>query len=159
MRGRAVAAGTSLGPALALVLSIAACSKSPAEPDCQAIVRDPARGLEMVTSFTSDPVRMWSVLEACFAPGGDTCARAAVGGAMTPGMTIAEQSAGAAAGKAPREVAGSGGDAAHREEGWRQWAARCRRLPAEQQQCLVLSYQLGHPGCAKIADELRTTLR
>jgi hypothetical protein len=155
MRGRAVALGTSLGPALTLALSIAACSKSPAEPDCQAIVRDPARGLEMVTSYTGDPVRMWSVLEACFAPGGDTCARAAVGGAMTPSMTLAA----GAAGGARRDIAGSGDDAAHREDGWRQWAARCRSLPAEQQQCLVLSYQLGHPGCAKIADELRTTLR
>ena len=128
-------------PAIAVVVVAAACSKS--ESECAAIMRDPARGFEIVTSKTDDPVRIWETFERCVAPDGDVCDRAAVGGAMAPSMAISDGS----------------GRAARQAEGWRQWAARCRTLPAEQQRCLQLSYQLGHPACAALVEQARATLQ
>jgi len=106
--------------ATAAAVSGSACSRASPD-DCEAIQRDPGRGLALLTSKTDDAARVWDALERCFAPGGDTCAeRAAL---------------------------------------WRQWAARCRTLPAEQQRCLQLSYAIGHPECAKLADEANAKLR
>jgi hypothetical protein len=129
--------------ATAAAVSGSACSK-PSPDDCEAIKRDPASGLALLTSKTDDAARVWDTLERCFAPAGDTCERAAVGGAMVPSMTVAD---------------GSSGSHAQREASWRQWAARCRTLPAEQQRCLQLSYAIGHSECAKLADEANAKLR
>lgn len=127
-------------PAIAVVVIAAACSKS--ESECAAILRDPARGFEIATSKTDDPVHIWETFERCFAPDGDVCDRAAVGGAMAPSMTMADGSA----------------RAAQHAEGRRQWAARCRTLPEDQQRCLQLSYQLGHPACAALVEQARAKL-
>jgi hypothetical protein len=129
---------------IALAIALAGCSGRSPEIDCAAIVRDPAQGLAAVMGKVDDPARVWDVLERCFAPNGDTCERAAVGGAMVPSMSVSD---------------GSAGDAAKRAEDRRQWAARCRTLPADQQRCLLMSHAIGHPECMAIAEQLRRTLQ
>jgi len=126
-----------------LAIAILGCGKPAPEIDCAAIRADPAHALDAVTSKTGDPARVWGVLEDCFAPGGDPCARAAVGGQITPGMAVSD---------------GSQGDAANRAAGWRRWTELCRGLPAAQQRCLQVSYAIGHPACAKLAAEVRAKL-
>jgi hypothetical protein len=125
-----------------LVIALAGCGGRP-EIDCAPILRDPAQGLASVMSGTDDPVRVWEILEGCFAPGGDTCERAAVGGAMMPSMAVSDGPA----------------DTAKRADDRRQWATRCRTLAPDQQRCLVMSYAVGHPECASLAEQLRVKLR
>ncbi len=124
-------------------VALLACKKEPTV-DCKAIAADPGTALQRVMDVTSDPAKVYEILEQCFAPNGDVCERAAVDGQMVPSMAITD---------------GSAGDAVQRSTEWKSWAAKCRQLAPEMQQCLLLSYALGHPDCANVAAQARDRLK
>ncbi|MBA3541144.1 MAG: hypothetical protein H0T79_16150 [Deltaproteobacteria bacterium] len=124
-----------------LVVMAAACSKAgPPEIDCHALLADPGNALTKLTERESDPSKIYAMLERCLAPSGDTCDRAAAGGAMMPSMAISD---------------GSAGGAADRAAQWKQYAADCRTLSPDKQQCLLLSYAITHPECGKVQEDFR----
>jgi hypothetical protein len=126
-----------------ILLALVACKREPAV-DCKALAADPGTALQKVMDTTSEPAQVFAVLERCFAPNGDDCERAAVGGQMMPSMAITD---------------GSAGDAAAHSADWKAWATHCRALPADVQKCLVLSYALAHPDCEKTAADARAKLK
>src|SRR5262249_27023536 len=107
------------GTTIAL-LALVACKKE-SVVDCKQLVADPGAALAHVMEVTDQPAKVWDVLERCFAPDGDTCERAAIGGQMVPSMAVSD---------------GSAGDHADRVAGWKSWAERCRKLAPDMQRCL-----------------------
>jgi hypothetical protein len=119
----------------------AACGKAaPTTIDCPTLLADPGSALSRLAERESDPSKVFAILEGCLAPSGDTCERAAVGGAMMPSMTISD---------------GSAGTAADRAAQWAVYATNCRTLSPERQKCLLLSYGIAHPECGKVQEDFR----
>ena len=119
----------------AALLVIAACgggSSAPAPIDCKTLLADPGNALTRLTERESDPAKIWETLENCAAPGGDVCARSAVGLAMTPSMVEGD-----------------------REPHYAAHAERCRKLPPAEQQCLLVSYGTTHPECGAVQEAFR----
>ena len=128
------------------VLTAACGGGSSQQSECDAIRSDPPQALAKVASHADDQVKMWQILETCFVPQGDECERAAVGAAMAPRMI------GDGSNMTPTE-------AGIRQETRRQWVLSCRKLPADQQRCLQVSYSLGHAECNSLVQRARANLR
>lgn len=127
---------------VAALIVIAACgggSSAPAPIDCKTLLADPGNALAKLTERESDPAKLWETLENCAAPGGDVCAKSAVGLAMTPSMARSDD---------PTAVA-------DREAQYAAHAARCRNLPPNEQQCLLVSYGSTHAECGAVQEAFR----
>ena len=131
------------GITIALLSLLSGACKKESVVDCKQLVADPGAALTQVMNVSDDPAKIWDILERCFAPEGDTCERAAIGGQMVPSMAVSDGSA----------------DRADRVAGWKAWAERCRKLAPEMQRCLLISYATAHPECTEVADGLRKQLQ
>ena len=107
------------------IVFVAACgssSSAPAEPDCKAVLGDPSA---LMNTDEKDAAKLWARFEACAAPNGDTCDRAAASSGSIGGASDVT------------------------------YATRCRALPPADQQCLLTSYGSTHVECGKVQEAFR----